>query len=726
MTTTIQDSAVISIGRATSTIDVMISHRIVQLFSEGLYTSPNKAVEELVTNGFDAGAQRVHVLLAPDLTQPEASIAVLDDGEGMDEKGLREHWIIGHSPRRNRPSKSGRKPIGKFGIGKLATYVLARRLTHVSKFGGKYLAATMDFRELGSGGESAGVFNEESVSIPLRELSEAEAKEALRPWITGNRPGHKALVLFGESSRPTWTASILTDLTQMGQKVQRGRLAWILRTAMPLRDDFILYLNGDRLEPSKVDLPIIDRWTIGKDITGEILRPPAPDDLVAQEDGSKPADAINRYGLSHQVLGRVTGYVELFRDELTGGKSADLERSHGFFVYVRGRMINADEPGFGIERNLLRHGTFSRFRAVVHIDSLDEALRSSRESIEQGELSNLSRDLLRALFNLVRNRLQDHERSETVGALTATMVSGAPGSLTRRPLVSVTEKALAGTASPRYLKIPDGLDLQGRQDLMGGLRDAEEADEALLLTTELIHSEASEPLAVYDVAVRALLVNASHPFVASFHELYEKASSSQPLEMYAMAEILTEANLYHMGVDEGVIHDVMESRDELLRQFVRSSARRTVGMIALGLQDAKDDENQLEIEVRAAFEAIGFDDVKRIGGPGKPDGTAEAYLSAKEDGSAQRYRVGLEAKSGGVVSAKRLGVSGIARHMKKFGIDHHVVIGNGFATSKEEDSASVQEINEHKGKTGKDDHLDHDRGSREACPSRARKADWSR
>ena len=129
--------------------------------------------------------------------------------------------------------------------------------------------------------------------------------------------------------------------------------------------------------------------------------------------------------------------------------------------------------------------------------------------------------------------------------------------------------------------------------------------------------------------MRALLVNASHPFVASFHELYEKASSSQPLEMYAMAEILTEANLYHMGVDEGVIHDVMESRDELLRQFVRSSARRTVGMIALGLQDAKDDENQLEIEVRAAFEAIGFDDVKRIGGPGKPDGTAESLPIGK-------------------------------------------------------------------------------------------------
>ena len=47
-----------SIGRATDDIEVRLSYRIVELFSEGLYTSPSKAVEELVANSFDAGAQR--------------------------------------------------------------------------------------------------------------------------------------------------------------------------------------------------------------------------------------------------------------------------------------------------------------------------------------------------------------------------------------------------------------------------------------------------------------------------------------------------------------------------------------------------------------------------------------------------------------------------------------------------------------------------------------------
>ena len=50
-----------SIGSRTSEIEVVISYRIIQLFSDGLYTSPNKAIEELVSNSFDAGANNVHI-----------------------------------------------------------------------------------------------------------------------------------------------------------------------------------------------------------------------------------------------------------------------------------------------------------------------------------------------------------------------------------------------------------------------------------------------------------------------------------------------------------------------------------------------------------------------------------------------------------------------------------------------------------------------------------------
>lgn len=128
-----------TVGNETEKIDVRLSYRIVRLFSEGLYVSPNKAIEELVANSFDAGARRVTVFLPADFHNQGATIAVLDDGEGMDAGGLRQHWLIGKSDKRDLIKLPlGRQQIGKFGIGKLATYVLANRLSHISKKGSKY------------------------------------------------------------------------------------------------------------------------------------------------------------------------------------------------------------------------------------------------------------------------------------------------------------------------------------------------------------------------------------------------------------------------------------------------------------------------------------------------------------------------------------------------------------------------------------------------------------
>jgi hypothetical protein len=42
----------------------------------------------------------------------------------MNEEGLRLLWHIASSPKKNTPILYGRPIIGKFGIGKLATYVL--------------------------------------------------------------------------------------------------------------------------------------------------------------------------------------------------------------------------------------------------------------------------------------------------------------------------------------------------------------------------------------------------------------------------------------------------------------------------------------------------------------------------------------------------------------------------------------------------------------------------
>ena len=609
-------------GSTTDQIEVKISHRIIQLFSEGLYSSPNKAVEELVSNSFDAGARNVHIILSTDLRDSDATIVVIDDGEGMNNEDLRKHWVIGESTRRKANGSSKRKPIGKFGIGKLSTYVLASKLTHISKSGDIYYAATMDYSNL-SGSEkdtSEGVFDEQAIQIPLRILTEQQARDAVYSWVNGEKVGYQRLKLFGDDSPDSWTVAIMSGLKDMGKKIKIGRLKWVLRTAMPQRSDFCLFLDGSPITPPEMDEPLV-KLVLGKDV---IQMPrPCPKGLIARENTNESENSVHRYGLYHdELLGRISGYIEVFKDEIDRGKPR-FEQSSGFFVYVHERRVNVDDPGFGIERNLLRHGTFSRFRMVVHIDSLDEALRSSRESFQQGELYVAVQNFLRAGFNLARNHLVEYDRAQTPAARISASISSAPGSLTRKPLLSLAYMVAKNRATPFYIRFPLGLSAKEQTEFLEALKQQLDKADGFLHSTELNALDSSDGLAIFDVQQGKLLINSSHPFVAAFHEFYTDSRRSLPLEMLAMSEILMEAHLYHMGLNENVIRDVIARRDELLRHFVKSSTRRTPGMIALSLIEARENEAELEIETRAAFEALGFDNVIRIGGRDNPDGTAE-------------------------------------------------------------------------------------------------------
>src|SRR5262249_41083725 len=160
-------------------------------------------------------------------------------------------------------------------------------------------------------------------------------------------------------------------------------------------DDFKLYLNGGAIASSKLKGKRVGTWVLGKELGGKTapLPKPAPDGIEPREDKKQAKISPLRHGLSHKALGRFTGYVEEFVDEL-GGKSEKWGQSNGFFVYVRGRRVNIDDPGFGIDRNQLRHGTFSRFRMVVHIDGLDEELRSSRENLRESDKLRIAQQIL--------------------------------------------------------------------------------------------------------------------------------------------------------------------------------------------------------------------------------------------------------------------------------------------------------------------------------------------
>ncbi len=428
----------VSAGTETDSIDVRLSYRIVSLFSEGLYASPNKAIEELVANSFDAGARKVAVFLPTDFHDQSATIAVVDDGEGMDAAGLKQHWLIGKSIKRELANLPlGRQQIGKFGIGKLATYVLANRLTHISKKGDKYYSTSMHYKMVDDRGEQE-IEPKSPIKISLHELSEAEAKDALKEWTGTVAFSKSAFKLFGKGASESWTFAILSDLKDKVHEIRRGVLDWVLRTALPLRDDFSIHLDGVKLEPSKAGKGRIKRWVFGKDITD--LPKPAPTDIEVVEDQDQPQTSDTRFALEHKILGRITGYAEAYKDLLTG-KSDGISRSNGFFVYVLGRLINVTDGHFGIRPDELRHGTFGRIRVVVHMDGLDAYLQSDRERIREGPALNDAQNILRGIFNKIRPALEEADAGEGAGAKLARKFGSSPSSLVRRPII---EMARAG------------------------------------------------------------------------------------------------------------------------------------------------------------------------------------------------------------------------------------------------------------------------------------------
>jgi hypothetical protein len=94
---------------------------------------------------------------------------------------------------------------------------------------------------------------DEVVTISMRMLTSEEVEGILEPWITGDKPGFAALKLFGRDARPSWTVAIMSELKDMVKEIKPGRLKWVLSTAMPLRSDFNLYLNGEKVDSSKIN-----------------------------------------------------------------------------------------------------------------------------------------------------------------------------------------------------------------------------------------------------------------------------------------------------------------------------------------------------------------------------------------------------------------------------------------------------------------------------------------
>jgi hypothetical protein len=143
---TIVAGAIAGLREVGEPVVVSLSNELVGLLSDQLYQSPVKAIEELVINSYDADAKECRIFVPSPDDDKTNYIVMYDNGVGMDRDGLVNLWQIGRSNKREIEiqKRRKRKQIGRFGIGKLATYAVANQLTYITKSNGRISRSTSE------------------------------------------------------------------------------------------------------------------------------------------------------------------------------------------------------------------------------------------------------------------------------------------------------------------------------------------------------------------------------------------------------------------------------------------------------------------------------------------------------------------------------------------------------------------------------------------------------
>ena len=591
MTTTIQRFA--TPGDEIEQIPVAISYDIIRLFSEGLYKSPHKAVEELVSNGYDAGASRVHILLPDpeDRGTTASPLWVVDDGHGMDADGFHQLWRVADSVKASAPPSNGRLPIGQFGIGKLAAYVLAWHLIHMSRVGGRYLLTVMDFNKV----KGRQADNPKPATVSLREVEEPTAQSLLADIKTRDAEAWK--LLFGATDRDrSWTVAGLTKFRDLYQRLSTGTLRWVLSTGLPLQSDFSIYLDGQRVVSSKEKLDPIKSVDINKRLPG---------------------------------IGDIQGTASIYKNPLTGGKSAAMGRSHGFFIRVRERVINLEDELFGVVQP--NHAAWARFVLEVRAEGLREHLLSSREGVRDSKAVREFRAYLMTIFNRCRTAFGEWQRKDAEDLDIHALLSDQPSRHILDPLIRGVRDAAEAGMDSFYIAVPGDVD---HDDVSRWLDGFCREIESKPFGDSSFGRHGSHAAAVqYDPATRRIAINLEHPFV---DKLTSGGKNRSPAKLFGASEVLLEGGLQEHGVDRGAVAEFLWDRDRVLRLMAGEAPPTAVEAIRF-LEVANQDKDALERATGAAFRVLGFKYDPKGGNKPGADGVLFARLG-QHGGSADTHR----------------------------------------------------------------------------------------
>lgn len=620
-------------------------------------------------NSWDAQADicRLYVPASDQLAASGSGImGIFDTGIGMTPGQMKDLWHIGNSKKRlsETTDTTSRKQIGKFGIGKLATFTVGSQLTYVSKSAEGICSATLDFELFSSDANAI----PKPVNIAIRKIDDWGALAA-RPSFADLIK--KCAIPDSDFKRPTWTLALIEKLKTKAAEITLGRLRWVLSTAMPMGAGFDLFLNGTRVDSSKdnyADLVAFDISTLPKDRLTSL-----------NEKTGDNFRIVDRSIISDTLKHGVHGTVRVTERTLPG-KSDDLLRSHGFFVRVRGRLINEEEPFFGMVH--LHHGTENRFNAQIFADDLDDVITAPREGVGRSSIKEKFEALLQEIFLFARteyDKAVDKQRSSEANKKEVER-SFVNTDLVERPIAAALMKSSQGTGADAdgswlYTEVP-------AKDQMAKVVERLYTAPRSGFIYRYTGSGPNSRVVRFDPANSTYTINADHPFVAAH---VDDPRANVLLEDILTAEAMLETQLRTYGVSPQIIGEVLEDRTKLLTSLVQDHPFSHNG-IAQALIDASADYHDLEPALVAAARALGFV-AKHVSGSDEPDGIAR-HVSYPGKSNV----ITLEAKSSAKVpSLSAIDFAGLARHRKDHTADGVLLVAPSYpGSSKEEDAAAAK------------------------------------
>lgn len=689
-----------NIGKECAKLSVELSTRFLEHFSEYMYSSPQKAFEELISNGWDALADYVDVRIPSDLTDPTASLCVLDNGESMDVEGLKHLWHIAFSTKQKDSERNGRKIIGKFGIGKLATYVLARKLTYICKASdGKLRRVTMDYGLIDQKKNDPNDKLIRDLKLPLYEVTESDVETALKGVTDGDKllelikegvPSPKEALGDDEFCSPpgafkrgenknTWTLVILSGLKPPGQELKTGILRRMLEAALPFRSAMAICINGELLQSSKVNSTVSRVWKIGPELNFTSF-----DFRETDSDGKKPINiTLSNEPYPHAFIpdiGEITGTITLFENQISGGKSEERGSSNGFYINVLGRLVNQADPSFG-EKNL-SHAAWARFRMAVRADGLNAFLTTDREKFKERRELKIFRAFLRRCFNLARS----HYDSDSNAAMPdgGDVLVKSLGVMSLSPLRSVVSEALR-SQSPPIRDLFDDKGITDREAKYQSWRDNTSENIKNTLNDVKYETTGDDSFVKFRLVDSTIIVNKDHPFVAE----YSRSKAEKELvRTIAMVNLLSDVYALDIGVSPSSLQDIRDYRDKLMR-FRAMQQRKSgtyIAKLLLQMQNDSSNSRYLEIVLSDALRYLGFE-VKDLAGPGEPEGIASAYptpsyTKATDDNpNPPLYSFTFDAKSSkkDVAATGNIKIDAIVEHRMRYKTDYSLVVAPGFS-----------------------------------------------